>query len=348
MSHLRPLSIAWLILLLALAGCASEPDPQRIDGNIFGTFYQISLAGDLDEARLTEMREGIRSVLEEVDESMSTYRQDSELMRLNRHPVGEWMPVSAELFSVLEAAREIAEASGGAFDVTIGGLVNLWTFGPEARPTQVPDEAQLQERLGQIGYATLELDPENRSARRTRDNFIDLSGIAKGYAVDRVSAWLSAHDADSHLVNIGGDLLARGERNPGRPWRIGVQLPDTRQMDVAQHIIAIRDMSMAGSGDYRNYFEEGGQRYSHTIDPRTGRPIEHQLASTTVMHPSNMIADAWATAFMVVGTEAAQSLAEEQGLKVLLLSRSDDGWVSWASSSLLQAYGEEALAPVRR
>lgn len=229
----------------------------------------------------------------------------------------------------------------------MGGLVNLWTFGPEARPTQVPDEAQLRERLEQVGHATLELDADNQRVRRTRDNFVDLSGIAKGYAVDRVSAWLSAQGAENHLVNIGGDLKARGERNPDRPWRIGIQLPDTRQMDVAQHIIAIRDMSMAGSGDYRNYFEEGGQRYSHTIDPRDGRPINHRLASATVMHPSNMIADGWATAFMVLGTEAAQAMAEEHGLQVLLLSRSGDGWTSWASSALIASYGEDVLKPVR-
>ncbi len=347
MPYLKILSLGWLVLLLALAGCAREPDPQRIEGNIFGTFYQISLAGEYSEARLTVMREGALSVLEAVDASMSTYREDSELMRLNRHPAGEWMPVSAELFTVLQTAQDIAEASGGAFDVTVGGLVNLWTFGPEARPTQVPDQAQLRERLGQVGHATLELDADNQRVRRTRDNFVDLSGIAKGYAVDRVSAWLSAQGAENHLVNIGGDLKARGERNPGRPWRIGIQLPDTRQMDVAQHIIAIRDMSMAGSGDYRNYFEEGGQRYSHTIDPRTGWPITHQLASTTVMHPSNMIADAWATAFMVVGTEAAQALAQQQGLQVLLLSRNGEGWSSWASPALIEIYGEQVLTPSR-
>lgn len=347
MPHRNVRTFTWLVVLLTLAGCAREPDPVRIDGNIFGTFYQISLAGDFSEARLTVMREGALSVLEAVDASMSTYREDSELMRLNRHPVGEWMPVSAELFTVLRTAQDIAEASGGAFDVTVGGLVNLWTFGPEARPTQVPDEAQLRERLEQVGHATLELDADNQRVRRTRDNFVDLSGIAKGYAVDRVSAWLSAQGAENHLVNIGGDLKARGERNPDRPWRIGIQLPDTRQMDVAQHIIAIRDMSMTGSGDYRNYFEEGGQRYSHTIDPRDGRPINHRLASATVMHPSNMIADGWATAFMVLGTEAAQAMAEEHGLQVLLLSRSGDGWTSWASSALIASYGEDVLKPVR-
>jgi len=349
MQHLKLPHLAWLsLVLLVLAGCGREPDPHRIEGSIFGTFYQISLAGEFSDAQLEALREGSLAALEAVNGSMSTYLEDSELMRLNRQPVGEWMQVSPELLSVLQASQEVAQASGGAFDVTVGALVNLWTFGPEARPTQVPDDAQLQERLAQVGHASLELDPPNQRVRRTQDNFIDLSGIAKGYAVDRVSAWLSEQGATNHLVNIGGDLVAQGERNEDRPWRIGIQLPDTQRMDVAQHILPIRDTSLAGSGDYRNYFEAGGQRYSHTIDPRTGRPIEHRLAAATVLHPSNMIADAWATAFMVVGTEAAQAMAEEQGLMVLLLSRGNaEDWESWASSALIEAYGEEALAPVR-
>lgn len=351
MSLARPYSL-WLLLpllLTLLVGCSSrDSEIHRLEGSIFGTFYQISLNDRLDDKRLQQLQEGVEAELEQINTSMSTYREDSELSRLNRQPVGEWMAVSAGLMQVLQAANGISAASDGAFDVTIGSLVNLWTFGPEARPLQVPADSELQQRLTETGWQSLELDAEGLRARRTRDNYVDLSAIAKGYAVDRVSAWLKTQGLNNHLVNIGGDLIASGWRdNQQQPWRIGVELPDSSQSQVARHILSISNLSVATSGDYRNYFEADGQRYTHTIDPRNGRPVQHNLASTTVLHPSNMLADGWATALLVVGPDIAKQLAEQHGLMVLLLTRTaEQGWESWASPALLAEYGEEQLKPL--
>ncbi|MBW6392951.1 FAD:protein FMN transferase [Billgrantia antri] len=324
-----------LLCLVAFAGC-SESDrplssPVRLEGSIFGSFYQVTIADSLTQGQARDLEQGLVEVLEQVDASMSIYRDDSELMAFNQAPLGEWQPLSNELIEVLAISQSVAEASGGAFDVTMGGLVNLWSFGSEARPREVPEDETLQARLAEIGPDSIEVDETALQARRLRDVFVDLGGVAKGHATDRVAAYLNTEGVEHYLVNLGGDLITRGYRDgDGEPWRIGIEAPlDDRQ--EATHIVPLHDISVATSGDYRNYFEESGQRFSHTIDPRTGRPIEHRVASASVFHPSNAWADAWATVMMVLGEEEGLALAREQGLKVLLLVREDEGWSSLAS-----------------
>lgn len=344
-SVLRPVVVLALCLGVLLAGC-SENDrpldsPVRLKGDIFGSFYQVTIADSLTQGQARELEEGLLEVLEQVDVAMSVYRDDSELMTFNQSPVGEWQPLSNELIEVLAISRSVAEASSGAFDVSVGGLVNLWSFGSEARPREVPDDETLQARLAEVGPDNIEIDENAMQARRLRDVFINLGGVAKGHATDRVAAYLEAEGIEHYLVNLGGDLIARGYRDSdGEPWRIGIEAPlDDRQ--EATHIVPLHDISVATSGDYRNYFEENGQRFSHSIDPRTGRPIEHRVASVTVAHPSNAWADAWATAIMVLGEESGLALAREQELKVLLLVREDEGWRSVASPAFADYVGGE-------
>lgn len=335
-----------LSLVLSLAGC-SESDrplesPVRLEGAIFGSYYQVTLADSLTQGQLNELEAGLLDVLEQVDRSMSTYRDDSELMAFNQAPVGEWQPLSNELIEVLAISRSVAEASSGAFDVTIGGLVNLWSFGSEARPQEIPDPETLQARLAEAGPESIEIDENGMQARRLRDVFVDLSGVAKGHATDRVAAYLESHSLEHYLVNLGGDLRVRGWRDTeAEPWRIGIEAPLDDQQ-AATHIVPLHDISIASSGDYRNFFEEQGERFSHTIDPRSGRPIEHRLASVTVAHPSNAWADAWATALLVMGAEEGLALAREQDLKVLLLIREGEGqWLSVASPEFADFLGQE-------
>ena len=347
-------SLAFLLLALLLAGC-SESDrpldsPVRFEGGIFGSFYQVTIADALTQGEARALEEGILEVLDEVDVSMSIYIEDSELMALNQAPLDEWQPLSDELMEVLAISQAVAEKSDGAFDVTMGGLVNLWSFGSEARPREMPDASELDERLEVVGFDAVELDPSGLQARRTRDVFVDLGGVAKGHATDRVAAYLDREGIEHYLVNLGGDLIARGHRNAreagddeAEPWRIGIEAPlDDRQ--EAQHVLPIRDVSLATSGDYRNYFEEDGQRFSHTLDPRSGQPISHSLASVSVLHPSNAWADAWATALMVLGDEAGMALAREQDLKVLMIVRDGDDWQSRVSPAFVDAFGEERVA----
>ena len=342
----RPLPLLpWLLLstVLMLAAC-SERDrpldsPVRLEGSIFGSFYQVTLVDALTQGEANALEEGILAELEAVDASMSIYRDDSELTAFNRAPTGEWQPLSDELVEVLAIGRSVAKASDGAFDMTIGGLVNLWSFGAEARPREIPSDAELAERLAQIGTDALELDEQQREARRMREVTIDLGGVAKGHATDRVAAFLDREGIEHYLVNLGGDLLASGYRDGDEePWRIGIEAPlEDRQ--EARHVLPLHAVSVATSGDYRNYFEEDGRRYSHTLDPRNGRPITHRLASVSVFHASNAWADAWATALMVLGEEAGMALARERQLSALMIIREDDGWTTRVTPAFVEQFG---------
>ncbi|MFI0473128.1 FAD:protein FMN transferase [Halomonas sp. HMF6819] len=341
-----------LVLLLALgllAGC-SENDrpldsPVRLEGGIFGTFYQVTIADPLTQGESQALEEGILAELEDVDQAMSTYRDDSELIAFNGAPLDEWQPLSNELIEVMAISQSVAETSNGAFDITVGELVNLWSFGPEARPQEVPSDQELEERLARIGFDAVEVDTQKMQARRVRDVFVDLSGVAKGHATDRVAAYLDKEGIDNYLVNLGGDLIARGHRVAAEqePWRIGIEVPrDGRPQ--AQHIIPLETLSVATSGDYRNYFEVDGQRYAHTLDPRTGRPVTHSLASVSVFHPSNAWADAWATALSVVGEDVGMQMAVDNDLSVLMLVNDDEGqWQSVASPAFVDYFGEDLL-----
>lgn len=346
-SVLRPVAVSVLCLGGLLAGC-SESDrpldsPVRLEGAIFGSYYQVSIADRLTQGQAQRLDEGLAEVLEQVDAAMSIYRDDSELMAFNQAPLGEWQPLSNELIEVLAISQSVAEASHGAFDVTIGGLVNLWSFGSEARPREVPDPATLQQRLGEVGPGSIEIDEQAMQARRLRDVFIDLGGVAKGHGTDRVAAYLDAQGLEHYLVNLGGDLVTRGYRDAEQqPWRVGIEAPLTDRQE-AQFILPLHVISIATSGDYRNYFEEDGQRFSHTIDPRSGRPIDHRVASVTVAHPSNAWADAWATAMLVMGDEEGLALAREQDLKVLMLVREEEGWASVASPAFADYLGAELM-----
>lgn len=346
--HLWSYCSVIVLLTIALIGC-SETDrplesPVKLEGNIFGTFYQVTMADSLTQGQVNDLEAGIEQQLESVDQSMSTYRDDAELMTFNRSPLGEWQPLSNGLIDVLAISQSIAESSDGAFDITIGDLVNLWSFGPEARPEEVPSDQELSNRLARVGFDAIELDTQALEARRIRDVFVDLSAIAKGYATDRVAAYLDQQGIENYLVNLGGDLITRGFRDLDEQtaWRVGIEVPENGQQR-AQHVLPLDSISVATSGDYRNYFEADGQRYSHTIDPRTGKPITHDLASVSVFHPSNAWADGWATALMVAGNEEGMSMAREHDLNVLMLVREGDKWRSVASPAFAEYFGKELV-----
>ncbi|TRW48660.1 FAD:protein FMN transferase [Aliidiomarina halalkaliphila] len=309
------------VCVLSACGPRMEPAPKVLEGRIFGTFFQVSI-GTQHEFDEDEIKTGVLTVLNEVDRQMSTYRDDSVLNRVNRAPLGEPVTVPPELFYVLELGYEIAELSGGAFDFTVGGLVNLWGFGPEGRVTTAPDDDVLQQRLQEVGYRYVSLDAANQTVTRHADVFIDLSGIAKGYGVDAVSEYLLTKGIDNHLVNIGGDLKGNGMRSEERAWHVGIEAPNDAQQ-IIRHIMPIYNLGMVGSGDYRNYFEEDGVRYSHTIDPTTGRPIAHRLAGVHVIGENTTEIDALATVFMVLGEEVGLQFANEHDIAAIFLYRTN-------------------------
>jgi len=330
---LRPVRVALVsafiaLAFAALAGCSFEPEEKvwEISGGVFGTTYHINAVLTDDQQRLENLAKGIEAELEKVDAAMSTWREDSELSRLNRmSDQSEWIRISEPLYDVLAKAVEVSELTDGAFDVTIGPVVNLWGFGPEARPEQVPSEQELAGVLSATGYEKLELRKEPPSVRATQPQYIDLSAIAKGYGVDVVARYLDSEGVNAYLVEIGGEVRVKGRKPGGDAWRLAIEQPISEGRQV-NRVVALENEAMATSGDYRNYYESEGQRYSHTIDPETGKPITHNLASVTVLAEDCMTADALATGFNVMGLERAQALATRENIPAYFIIRTENGF----------------------
>jgi thiamine biosynthesis lipoprotein len=329
----RPVRVAmasalWVLALAALAGCSFEAEEKvwEISGPVFGTRYHINVVMEEDQTRLGSIAGGIEEVLEDVDASMSTWREDSELSQFNQlADQSEWTAISPGLYQVLSKSRQISDLTGGAFDVTIGPVVNLWGFGPEARPERIPTENQLASRLSKTGFENLHLRAEPSALRADQKQYVDLSAIAKGYAVDEVARFLNSEGLSAFLVEIGGEVSAQGHKPGGDAWRLAIEdsVPERREVN---RVVVIGNRAMATSGDYRNYYESDGQRFSHTIDPVDGRPISHNLASVTVVAEDCMTADALATAFNVMGFEKAKALATRENIAAYFIVRGDDGF----------------------
>lgn len=278
------------------------------------------------------------SLLDRLDrEVFSTWEADSELSRLNRQPIGVAMPVSGELFEVLRLSADISALTGGAFDATAGALVNLWGFGPRA-PVDVvaadfPDDDEVAAALARTGHDKLLLDESARTATRLAEVYIDLSAVAKGYAVDRIAELLEEQGFDDYFLEIGGELKIAGRKPGFRSWLAALEAPDADASSL-YGVISNRGqrLGVAGSGSYRNFFERDGERYSHQIDPRSGRPAGNEPAAAYVIDLSTARADALATALMVMGPAEGIEFAKTAGLPVLLISAdSVDGWRHYAS-----------------
>ena len=292
-----------------------------------GTSYSVKLVAPVEPSRLDETATNIRARLEALDERLSTFRETSEVSRFNADPGTDWFAVSAETVFILRQGIEVSALSGGAFDMTVGPLVDLWGFGPAGEPTRVPAQAEIDALLASTGYELLQIRASPPAVRRTRPGVkIDVSAIAKGYAVDELTVVLDNAGAgvSAYLVEIGGEVRARGVKTDGADWRIAVESPvaGTR---LVQNVVRLRDVAIATSGDYRNFFEHDGRRYSHTIDPRTGWPIAHDLGAASVISETAMHADAWATALLVLGSERGLETARREGLAANLIIRTAQG-----------------------
>ena len=316
---------------LALAGCGEEVatagaarSPAQFTGATMGTGYVVKLDGAaLPPARLERLADDVQAALDEVDRRMSLYRPGSELGQLNRHPAAVPLALSAELYQVLAAAQRIADLSQGAFDVSVAPLVNAWGFGAEGRRTAPPVDAEARSRM--VGYRSLSLDPQRRAAVKAHSGLqADLGGIAKGYGVDRAALALEAAGVEDYMIEVGGEVRTRGRNADGRAWRIGIEEPGALPQR-ARFVVPLSGRSMATSGDYRNYFEHGGRRYSHEIDPHTAAPIAHGLASVTVIADDCMTADALATALIVLGPQAGWALATREKIAAHFIVRGADG-----------------------
>ena len=264
---------------------------------------------------------------------MSTYLETSEISRFNASESTDWFSVSPEFAEVVAFAQQVSGRTGGAFDVTVGPLVDAWGFGPEGRPDEIPGEQKLEQLRQRVGYEKLAVRQDPPAIRKSVPGLqVDLSAIGKGHGVDRIVELLQDAGAKDIFVEIGGEVRTAGDK-AGEPWKVGVQRPDAASGSV---MIAhpLTDAAMATSGDYRNRFQSGGVRYSHTIDPRNGRPIRHTVASVSVIADTCMAADAWATAINVLGPNEGMLAARERGIDVMLVARGDDGFAVEATGDL--------------
>jgi len=326
---------AALLAALLLSACSERVAPiAELSGRTMGTSYSVKIAPAPDDARRQALATQIEARLGEINAQMSTYLADSDLMRFNAADSTDWQAVPADIVALVERAGRVSALSDGVYDITVGPLVNLWGFGSTGSRDTPPSDQEIEALLARVGYRQLHTRHAPPALRKSVTGLqIDLSSIAKGWAVDQVAALLVGQGFDNVLVEIGGEVLARGERQPGRPWRIAIEQPLEDQR-VAMRVVALHDMAMATSGDYRNFFAAGGRRYSHTIDPRTGRTVQHRLASVSVFADNCTDADAWATALLALGEQRAQALADALGLRALLIVRTDQGLEQWPSAAL--------------
>ena len=314
-----PLLMLGALILSGFAACTRKPEDITLSGPAQGTIYNVKVAAPPPEVDSHAIRVAIDAVLDSIDRSMSGYRPDSEVSLFNASPSTEWVDVSNDLAIVVAASQEVSAASGGAFDITVAPLVRLWGFGPSGEPAQLPDEAAIHEAQEYTGYRLLEVRREPAGLRKKAARLtIDLNGAAPGFTVDKLAASFLAMGVHNFMIDIGGEVLARGRNARGEHWHIAVEKPVDGQPEPWV-ILRLPDFSVTTSGEYRHYYRRDGKRYSHTIDPRTGRPVQHDLAAVVVLGSTSLAIDAWATALNVLGEHEGYELAKQRGIPAMFI-----------------------------
>lgn len=314
--------IPFLIIIVTSIIYARKKSMGVIEGQTMGTTYTVKFVYTGSGPDLNIIQKAIDEKLQDINRQMSTYIEDSEISRFNRLPVThEWMNISKEFYEVLLLSKEVYEKSEGYFDPTLGPAINAWGFGEDGTWNVIPSEAKLKNISESVGFEKIEISPTKWAIRKhAQDVKINLSAVAKGYAVDKVSEFLSSIGTRDYMVEIGGEIRVSGTKTEGLPWKIALEKPLPTGSEI-QKIISLSDMATASSGDYRNYFEKDGVRYSHIISSTTLKPVTHKLASVTVFNKSCATADAWATAILAAGPEKGQYLAEKWNLSVYFIEK---------------------------
>ena len=320
--------------LLTLQACSESGQLAVLSGKTMGTTYTIKIHSKTSLADPGKFSTEIESKLTRINQIMSTYIDDSELSVLNQYQGNECLAVSDDLFEVLSESIRVNIISEGAFDVTVGPLVNLWGFGPDGQQ-QLPSDQEIKMALETSGIDRIHLDKQQQCVSKQAGVYIDLSAIAKGYAVDVIADYLDSQSIDNYMIEIGGEVYASGTNSKGATWKIGIEQPNPEippSMQNVHRVIELDHKGMATSGNYRNFFEIDGKRYSHTVDPRTGRPVQHNIVSVTVLHKTTMTADALATAMMVTDLEKGLEIANNQDIAVLFIVAEDNAFSNVASN----------------
>lgn len=327
-----------VMALVVLSGCdeikqhfAVTPDMIHISGPTMGTGYNVKYLQEEGQPKAKEIQKNIDLVLEKVNDEMSTYRPDSELSRFNQHKTEQPFKVSSDTAEVVREAIRINQLTEGAMDVTVGPVVNLWGFGPEGRPDVIPSDEDLAKRRSITGIEHLH-ETGDTLIKDIPELYVDLSSIAKGRGTDEVANYLESIGIENYMVEVGGEIRVRGNNGSGIPWKIAVEKPVDNERSVA-NIIEPGNMAIATSGDYRNYFEEDGVRFSHIINPKTGKPINNKVVSVTVLNPSCMTADGLSTGLMVLGEQDGLRIANKHNIPVLYIVKTKDGFEEYSSDA---------------
>lgn len=321
----------WLALLgLAfLVSCSDAPERIEFSGGTMGTTYSVVLFSKDPRHSADKIQTKVDTVLERVNAQMSTYDPNSELSQFNQLESSEPVVISRDLERVVSRALAIARETDGALDITVGPLVNLWGFGPNGKPEKQPTTEELSAVSKRVGYERLSVS-NHQLIKEHPEMYVDLSTIAKGYGVDKVGNLMDQLGIKQYLIEIGGEILAKGGKPADEDWKLAIEKPVSTERAV-QEIVEFKEGALATSGDYRNYFEENGRRYSHIIDPATAEPIQHNLVSVSVFADDAMSADAYATALLVMGTEKAKAFADANQLAVMLIYKTDEGFEEYTS-----------------
>ncbi len=330
-----------VIVLLFATGCAKK-EPLVLQGQTMGTTYHIKIVDSaFDSSGKQALQLAVDSVLKEMNRQMSTYIPESEISRFNRWPAHKPFRISRDFMNVLKLSLQIYKESQGAFDVTVGPLVDLWGFGKKGRRTTPPTPDQIQETLKRVGSEHIHILNDTLILKDVPGLELDFSAVAKGYGVDAVAALLGNRQFKNFMVEIGGEVVVKGTKNE-KPWRIGVDRPSPNLApgEQLEAILKLSDLALATSGDYRNYFTYHDSLYSHEIHPKTGRPVRNHVASVTVLAPSCALADAMATAIMVMGAQKGLAWVESKPQAEAMIILRKNGKFEEALSSGFNRYLE--------
>lgn len=313
-----------LVLAGVLSGCGNGDSLERFDGPTMGSRYSIQYVRHASTPGPKAVQAEVENILAEVDRQFSTYRSDSDTERFNALPAGRCQVMPGSVLELVRVGERLSSQSEGSYDLTVEPLLNLWGFGPQAREEKVPSAQALAEVQQRVGHSHLRIDGDRLCKDAAVE--VDFNSIAAGYAVDTIAAKLEAMGIHDYLAEATGELKAVGKKLDGSPWRIALEEPRDDEQ-VAERIIAVDGYGVSTSGDYRNYFEQGGRRYSHTFDARTGTPVLHTLASVTVIHPSALMADGLSTLLLILGPERGWDYAETHNIGAFFVIRADTGFV---------------------
>ncbi len=344
---IQPSQAIRLAALLAILFCGCERAPtqitvpvsQMLNGRTMGTTYVVKYMPTTGGPTLAAVEQAVDAELVEVNAQMSTYIASSELSQFNNSSSTDWIEVSSDLVDIVELACELSAKTDGAFDVTVGPLVDLWGFGPSRSRDSVPTDKEISDALKRCGVQHLATRSSPPAIKKAIPNLrVDLSAIAKGHGVDRVASELERLGIQSYFIEIGGEIRAAGAKGPDSPWRAGVEKPTEEGRELLS-AVDLRDEALATSGNYRNFYEADGQKYWHTIDPRTGRPAQAVVLQASIKAKTCAEADAIATAMMVLGKEGLQ-LANTNNWDAMLVFASSDSEVHIQATGSLSDDGD--------